>query len=51
VATTVPVRGRALPMWTPINADGAELMAQAHAGERNTLPFTTWTMATSGFLV
>ena len=48
VAVTVAMRGLTLQVWHPFNADEAELMAQAHAAERSILPFTTWTMGTTG---
>lgn len=48
IATTVAVRGVALGTWSPLNPDEAELMAQGLAAEHSFLPFTTWTMGTTG---
>lgn len=48
VAVTVAVRGLTIADWTRVNPDEAELLAQAHAAQDSFLPFTTWTMGTTG---
>jgi hypothetical protein len=48
VLVTIAVRGRTISDWTWINPDEAELMAQARAAQHSILPFTTWTMGTTG---
>ena len=48
VSVSVAVRGLTIADWTWINPDEAELMAQARAAQHSVLPFTTWTMGTTG---
>lgn len=48
VSVTVAVRGLTISDWKWINPDEAELMAQARAAQHSILPFTTWTMGTTG---
>jgi len=48
VSVTVAVRGLTIADWRWINPDEAELMAQARAAQHSILPFTTWTMGTTG---
>ena len=48
VAFAILVRGGAIASWTYINPDEVELMAQARAARLSPVPFTTWTMGTTG---
>ena len=48
VVIAVLVRGTVLSDWGTVNADEAELIAQGRAAVRSPVPFTTWTMGTTG---
>lgn len=48
VAVTIAVRGEMISSWAFINPDEAELMAQARAALLSPIPFTTWTLGTTG---
>jgi hypothetical protein len=48
VFATVLLRGRMISDWSWLNQDEAELMAQARAALTSPVPFTTWTMGTTG---
>jgi hypothetical protein len=48
VAATIAVRGDTIPVWRWLNPDEAELMAQGRAARESLLPYTTWTMGTTG---
>lgn len=48
VTLSVIVRGGAIAAVGLINPDEVELMAQARAALRSPVPFTTWTMGTTG---
>jgi hypothetical protein len=48
VAVSVTLRGRTIGNLNWLNPDEAELMAQARAAMHSPVPFTTWTMGTTG---
>jgi hypothetical protein len=48
VAVAVLVRGPSIGDWKYLNPDEAELIAQARAAIQSPVPFTTWTMGTTG---
>jgi hypothetical protein len=48
VVATLVLRGAAIAEWGPINPDEAELMMQARAATLSPVPFSTWTMGTTG---
>lgn len=48
VLVAVFLRGLTISVWTPLNPDEAELMAQARAAMKSPVPFSTWTSGTTG---
>jgi hypothetical protein len=48
VVVALALRGQSLMAWSPLNPDEAELMAQGRAAMLSPVPFTTWTMGTTG---
>lgn len=48
VGVTIFLRGVSISSWTALNPDEAELMAQGRAAMHSPVPFTTWTMGTTG---
>lgn len=48
IAIAILVRGTTLGVWTLLNPDEAELMAQGRAAMVSFLPFSTWTISTTG---
>ncbi len=48
IAVVVLVRGYTIGDWERVNPDEAELLAQARAVMRSPLPFSDWTMGTTG---